>query len=301
MRLRVFQGRTAAQALAAARAELGDEAVVLGTRRVGGIVEVTAALEVAEPLLIPPEPGEAGATFAAPPALARHNLPPALLGRLVGGRLDQALADEFAFAPLPLDRPLLLVGPPGAGKTLTCAKLAARATMAGTPPVVVTADGARAGAVEQLAAFTRLLRLTLAVAAQPEVLAKSVQRRAPGQPCFLDGFGCDPFDPAQAERLHRLIEAAGALPVLVLPAGLDAEESAEMARAFHLLGARHLIATRLDVARRFGGILAAAASGLALAEAGVGPQVAQGLRPITPEWLAARLLAPAGAVLENAA
>jgi flagellar biosynthesis protein FlhF len=301
MRLRVFQGRTAAQALGAVRAELGDEAVVLGTRRVGGLVEVTAALEVAEPLLIPPEPGEAGAPFAAPPALARHNLPPALLGRLMGGRLDRALAEEFAFAPLPLDRPLLLVGPPGAGKTLTCAKLAARATMAGTPPVVVTADGARAGAVEQLAAFTRLLRLTLAVAAQPEVLAKSVQRRAPGQPCFLDGFGCDPFDPAQAERLHRLIEAAGALPVLVLPAGLDAEESAEIARAFHLLGARHLIATRLDVARRFGGILAAAASGLALAEAGVGAQVAQGLRPITPEWLAARLLAPAGAILENAA
>ena len=51
MRVRVFQGRTASQALAAVRDALGEEAVVLGTRRVGGAVEVTAALEVEEPLL----------------------------------------------------------------------------------------------------------------------------------------------------------------------------------------------------------------------------------------------------------
>lgn len=299
MHLRVFTGRNSSQALAAARDALGDEAIILNTRRVGAGVEVTAALDVAEPLLIPPE--GMGAALDMPPALARHNLPAPLAMRLALGRLAPALATHLAFAPLPLERPVLLIGPPGAGKTLTCAKLAARATMAGQTPLVVTADGARAGAVEQLAAFTRLLRLTLAVAAQPEVLAKSLQRREPGQPAFLDGFGCDPFDGAQAERLHRLILAADATPVLVLPAGLDAEESAELARAFHLLGARHLIATRLDVARRLGGILAAAATGLTLTEAGIGPQVARGLQPLSAEWLAARLEAPPGTPMESAA
>lgn len=295
MRVRVFQGRTASQALAAVREALGEEAVVLGTRRVGGIVEVTAALEVEEPLLIPP--GAPVTPAEVPPALARHNMPAPLAMRLAAAPLGEVLA----FAPLPTERPLLLVGPPGAGKTLTCAKLAARATMAGHTPLVVTADGTRAGAVEQLAAFTRLLRLTLAVAAQPEVLAKSLQRREQGQPAFLDGFGCDPFDSEQAARLHRLIEAADATPVLVLPAGLDAEEAEEMARAFHLLGARHLIATRLDVARRLGGILAAASAGLALTEAGIGPQVARGLQPLTPDWLAARLVSPPQAHRECAA
>lgn len=298
MQLRVFHGRNASLALAAARDALGDEAIILDTRRVGGGVEVTAALDVAEPLLIPPE--GASAPLDLPPALARHNLPAPLALRLGQGRLGPALAAHLSFAALPLDRPLLLVGPPGAGKTLTCAKLAARATMAGQTPLVVTADGARAGAVEQLAAFTRLLRLTLAVAAQPEVLAKSVQRREPGQPAFLDGFGCDPFDASQAERLHRLIEAAGATPVLVLPGGLDAEESADLARAFHLLGARHMIATRLDSARRLGGVLAAAAAGLALTEPGIGPQVARGLHPLSAEWLAARLSAAPGTPLECA-
>lgn len=298
MQLRVFHGRNASLALAAARDALGDEAIILDTRRVGGGVEVTAALDVAEPLLIPPE--GATAPLDIPPELARHNLPAPLALRLGQGRLGPALAAHLSFTALPLDRPLLLVGPPGAGKTLTCAKLAARATMAGQTPLVVTADGARAGAVEQLAAFTRLLRLTLAVAAQPEVLAKSVQRREPGQPAFLDGFGCDPFDAAQAERLHRLIEAASATPVLVLPGGLDAEESADLARAFHLLGARHMIATRLDSARRLGGVLAAAAAGLALTEAGIGPQVARGLHPLSAEWLAARLSAAPGTPLECA-
>jgi flagellar biosynthesis protein FlhF len=283
MRLRVFHGRNASLALTAVREALGEDAVVLSTRRVGAGVEVTAALDLAEPELIEPEPEPP------PPELARHNLSPGLGNAFPGPDLAAALGARLAFAPLPQDRPIMLVGPPGAGKTLTCAKLAARAKMAGHAPLVVTADGARAGAVEQLAAFTRLLRLTLAVAAVPEALAKALHAREPGQMALVDGFGCDPFDDVQAERLLRLIRAADATPVLVLPAGLDAEESAEIARAFHLLGARHLLPTRLDISRRLGGVLSAACVGLALTEAGIGPQVAHGLQPLSPAWLAERL------------
>jgi len=287
MRLRVFHARNATLALTAVRDALGEEAVVLSTRRVGSGVEVTAALDLAEPELIEPEPAEEDA----PPELARHNLAPGLGALFAGADLAQALTQRLVFAPLPEDRPILLVGPPGAGKTLTCAKLTARAKMSGQTPIVVTADGERAGAVEQLAAFTRLLRLTLAVAAAPETLEKALRARAPGQPAYIDGFGCNPFDEAQAERLHRLIRAANATPVLVLPAGLDAEESAEIARAFHLLGARHLLPTRLDIARRLGGVLSAACVGLTLTEAGIGPQVAHGLQELPPAWLAQRLAA----------
>jgi flagellar biosynthesis protein FlhF len=283
MRLRVFHARNATLALTAVREALGEEAVVLGTRRVAGGVEVTAALDLAEPELIEPEPEPP------PSELARHNLGVTLTGAFAGPDLAAALAARIAFEPLPEDRPLLLLGPPGAGKTLTCAKLAARAKMSGRTPLVVTADGARAGAVEQLAAFTRLLRVTLAVAAVPEALAKALQARAPGQLALVDGFGCDPFDEAQAERLYRLIRAADATPVLVLPAGMDAEESAEIAQGFHQLGARHLLPTRLDMARRLGGVLSAACTGLALTEAGIGPQVAHGLQALSPAWLAARL------------
>jgi flagellar biosynthesis protein FlhF len=53
-----------------------------------------------------------------------------------------------------------------------------------------------------------------------------------------------------------------------------------------------LVATRLDVTRRLGAVLAAAhAGGLALSEAGIGPGAADGLVPMTPGLLAERLLA----------
>lgn len=292
MRLKTFRAPRMAEAIAMLREELGAEAVILSTHRTAQGVEVTAALESEEPLLIHP----AGATAAAVPAgpLAFHNPPAALAAALAHGPLDQALAGALGFAPLPdgRDRPLMLVGPPGAGKTLTCAKLAARLVLAGAAPVIVTTDGQRAGAAAQLAAFTGVLGLTLAVAPSPAALGKALARRVPGQPALVDSAGCDPFDTRQAAALHALAAAARADLVLVLPAGLDALEAADLARAFAALGARHLVPTRLDAARRLGAVLAAAEAGpLLLTEAGTSPEVVDGLEILTPARLAARLVA----------
>lgn len=293
MQLRRFRAPRMAEAMAEVRAALGGEAVILDTRRVAGGVEVTAAAAREEPadwselLLIPPEPAPA----SAPGWQARHGVPAGLAAALVGGPLAGRLAAGFGFAPLPdpAVRPVLLVGPPGAGKTLTCAKLAARLVMAGGAPMVITTDGARAGAAEQLAAFTRVLGLTLAVAPAAPLLAQAMAMRRPGQPVLIDTAGCNPFDPAEARALAGLIRASAGEPLLVLPAGLDPGEAAEIAAAFAALGARHLLPTRLDIARRLGGVLAAAAAGLAFTEAGTGPGVADGLTPLDPSFIARRL------------
>ena len=289
MRLRTIRAPRMADAMAMLRAELGEDAVILSTRRVAGGVELTAAQETEdEPLVIAPE---AAAPAALPPELRRHNMPPVLAQRLAGAPLRTALAQEFRFTRLPLDPgPLLLAGPPGAGKTLSAAKLATRLVLAGTPPLLVTADGRRAGAAEQLAAFARVLGLSLAVAATPAALAKALARRAPGQPALVDMPGCDPFDAAAARRHAALADVVRGAAVLVLPAGLDAEEAAETARAFHLLGCRHLLPTRLDATRRLGGVLAAAAAAdLALTEAGTGQDAATGLTRLDADWLAQRM------------
>jgi flagellar biosynthesis protein FlhF len=288
MRLRTIQAPRMADAMARLRAELGEEAVILSTRRTRDGVEVTAAQEPDdEPLVIAPE---APAPRAIPSALLRHNVPAALAARLSGAPLAAALAATFRFAPLPLnDLPLLLAGPPGAGKTLTAAKLATRLVLAGRAPLLVTADGRRAGAAEQLAAFARVLGLPLAVASSPSALAKALARRMEGQPAVVDMPGCDPFNAAETRALLTLLDAARGTPLLVLPAGMDAEESGETARAFALLGCRHLLPTRLDAARRLGGVLAAAEVGLTFTEAGTGQDAAAGLTPMNPEWLAARL------------
>jgi flagellar biosynthesis protein FlhF len=93
MRLRTIRAAHMADAMAILRAELGEEAVILGTRRVGGGVEVTAGQEVEdEPVLIAPE---SVPDLALPPTLRRHNLPAALAQRLAGAPLPAALAQEF--------------------------------------------------------------------------------------------------------------------------------------------------------------------------------------------------------------
>ena len=285
MRLKLYRAPKMAEALARLRAELGPEALILATRPVADGVEITAALE--------PEPAEPQPDPTRLPALEYHAVPRVLHPVLQRGPMETALAAVITFAPLPLDqrRPLLLAGPPGAGKTLTTARLAARLVMAGTTPVVVTTDGGRAGAAEQLAAFTRVLGIELVTVTNPVALARALARRPPGAPVLIDTQGTDPFDPVQQEELAALAATAQAETVLVLPAGLHPEEAAELAAAFAAAGASLLVATRFDLVRRLGSVVAAAHAGrLALAEAGIGPGAADGLVPLTPAFLAARLL-----------
>ena len=292
--MKLFRAPCMAEAMGRVRAELGLDALILATRRVADGVEITAALEPEEEDAAPlPDPARAA-------RLAWHGVPAGLADRL-GGPLEEALGRTLRFVALDLALeapPLMLTGPPGAGKTLTVARLATRLVMAGAAPLVITADGQRAGAAEQLAAFTRLLGLTLIVASHPATLARALLRRQPGCPVLIDAPGADPFDRGQQDEIAGLAATAGAQVALVLPAGGDTSESADLAEAFARAGATVLIGTRLDLARRIGGILAAADAGkLSLAEAGIGPGAADGLAPMTPALLADRL-SRAGSSLE---
>jgi flagellar biosynthesis protein FlhF len=299
MRLKLFHAPNMTAAMALVRDSLGPDALILSTRRVADGVEVTAALEPAlneaPPLPTPPPPVDPARNAA----LAWHGVPQSLMEALAPGRLADALPDALRFGDLPLDgaAPLLVAGPPGAGKTLTIAKLATRLVMAGRTPLVVTADGQRAGAPEQLAAYTRLLGLTLVVASTPAPLSRALAR-SQDSPVLIDTPGLDPFDASAREELLALAAAAaaaaGAVTALALPAGLDPAEAQELAEAFAEAGATLLIPTRLDLSRRLGGVLAAASAGLTITEAGVGSGAADGLRPLTPELLASRLTIPPG-------
>jgi flagellar biosynthesis protein FlhF len=301
MRLKLYRAHRMKEAMAKVRAELGPDALILSSRQVGDGVEVTAALEPDDEQAPPPlfQAKAAGmpnaGTSKALAALRFHGVPDALLAALSHGDLATALGDTFDFAPLPLsatDPPLLLVGPPGAGKTLTVARLAARLVMAGTTPLVITTDGRRAGATEQLGALTRVLQLELVVADHAVSLARVLARRAWNAPVLIDAPGLNPFDPEQDAELRDLASVSAANTVLVLQAGLDPAEAADVARAHAERGTKLLIATKLDLARRLGSVLSAARAGhMALTEAGIGPGVADGLIRLTQDELASRLLA----------
>jgi flagellar biosynthesis protein FlhF len=293
IRLKLYRAPRMAEAMARGRAELGEDALILASRQVGDGVEVTATPEPENefPSPLPPTPDPSSCA-----ALTFHGVPAPLHAALGRGDLAAALGSEFEFASLRLtaaDPLLLLVGPPGAGKTLTVAKLAARLVMCGSAPIVITTDGRKAGANEQLAAFTGLPKLDRVVADHPLGLVRALSRRPGNAAVLIDAPGLDPYDPAQGAEPRALIAVANATIALVLQSGLDCAEAADRARAHAELCATLTIAAKLDLARRLGSMLSAASVGrLALTEAGVGPGVADGLTRFTRAELAARLLAP---------
>jgi len=209
------------------------------------------------------------------------------------GALAQSLAQTFRFVPIPAtpERPIVLVGPNGSGKTLTCAKLAARAVLAGIRVTVVSADTGRAGAIAQLSTFIDLLRQPMVTVDSPEEMARAVERARASGPVFVDTPGINPFQPAETGMVRDLVSAAAGDGVAVLAAGGDPAEAGELAAIFAEIGARQLIATRLDATRRYGAILAAAEDGrLRLANLSLTPFVAAGLVDASAGMLARLLL-----------
>lgn len=313
MRLRTVTAPDARQAMARLRAVLGAEAIIVATQQVDGGVRITGAVENDEVDL-----GELLAAPVASPCLERlakmaahHELPSSVRDRLLdavrelssadpGTALGHALHQLYRFAPLPNVGRLLLTGPPGAGKTTTLAKLAARAVLQGRKVEVLTTDVARAGGIERLRALLAPLQLEPKAAIAPGSLERPVGN-AGAELVLIDSPGINPFRPADLGTLSQSLEMSGALAVLVLDAGTGSADSTDMAQTFVALGSRWLLATKLDVARRLGGMLAAAEAGLALAEVGIGPTIGRGLGALSAPGLARLLLRsePAAALYEG--
>jgi flagellar biosynthesis protein FlhF len=306
MRLRTFTAPTVGEAMRQVRAALGDDAVILSTEQVGKLVKLVAAIEPAAP---------AAATKAAAPAagddieaaLLYHGVPKTLADRLLstageldGGSTQQALTAalraRFDFRPLverKPGKPILLAGLPGAGKSATLAKLAARAKVNGWSATAITCDLAKAGAIEQLATYAKALEIPAYRAKDAATLRRAVAKADANGLILIDTLGTNPLKAGDLTQLQELAEAAGAEIVLVMAAGGDAIESAALASGYAETGAARLVATKIDVARRYGGILAAAEAGrLAFAGLGTSPEIASGLGALRADQLC-RLILPA--------
>ncbi|WP_420404636.1 hypothetical protein [Nisaea sp.] len=313
MRLKTFSAETMNDAMALVKQHFGEDAIIVSTQtgENGSGVRITAAIDQVEDDFDFEDETYEDDLYHDPietitDALLNNGVPPQLSDDLIATAEEMALEDPvlalagavdryFSFAPMPLgtaEKPILLVGMPGAGKTVTIAKLATQIVMRKQPVRVITTDTVRAGGFAQLEAFTKILKLKLISAGTPEELRAAVEGAGGRGHILIDCPGGNPFDDTDVSRQARLIKAVDADVVLVMAGGSDPMEAAEIARIYRELGARRLLLTRLDMTRRFGSYLSAAAvADLQLTEVGVGPNVADGLRPMNPVTLA-RLLLP---------
>lgn len=316
MRLRTFTATSITEAMRQVREALGEDAIILSTDQQGRQVTLTAAIDPAHVAVAPAQPRNVAAVDPADAiatALHYHGVPVDLAQRLISTTsefiiddpqqaLSAALRARFAFQSLTERapaQPILLAGLPGAGKSSTLAKLAAQAKINKWPIVAITCDLAKAGAVEQLATYAKALEIQAFRAKDAATLQRAVARAEQGAMILIDTIGTNPLVPADLKQLRELIAAVSADPTLVMAAGGDVSESAELAAAYAEAGCRRLIATKLDVARRYGGILAAAEAGkLSFAGFGTSPEIATGLATPRADRLC-RLFLPAGATLQK--
>ncbi len=189
MRLKSFTANSLPEAMGRVRQALGPDAVILSTQPSddGKGVRVTAALEdnPLEDLVFDSPEGAVVSIDEIGEALAYHRVPPGLFDRLIGAAaglpaedetlaLGGALDNEFDFAALPegpTPRPLMLIGPPGAGKTATAAKLCARVRLAAGQASLITMDTVKSGGMAQAAAFAEALGARLESAPDVDALA----------------------------------------------------------------------------------------------------------------------------------
>lgn len=305
MRLYNFKAPSLRQAMTLVRRELGEDAKIVSTQTIapGREVRIVAARhqDTQDPRL--------GRVALAPDqrsehvlgALLLHGVPLSLADRLAQAAagmapktpvaaLAGALGIDFSFRPMDMtadSQRLILVGPPGSGKTLALVKLAVRALMAKRSVQILTTDLKRAGAVEQLTAFARVMGQEVFITDTADEMAQFMARTPKRTIVLVDSPGVNHRSRTEMDGLIDFVKAAPVEPVLVMAAGTDALEAAEMAVAFGAAGAERLLVTRMDAAGRLGAILAMLeSSGLALAGITGSADPSEGFAPAGPADLA---------------
>jgi flagellar biosynthesis protein FlhF len=218
-----FEGPELSALLARARRRLGEDAVMLSVRRVSG---------------------PAGSGYELVAADARGAAPRAAGAARPGAWAMRPSARGRRTAP----QIIALVGPTGAGKTTTIAKLANHPhVFGGWPAGLLCLDTWRIGAVEQLREYAEISGHPFEVAYDERDVEAAMKRLARCDVVLVDTAGRGPAQADEAATLLAPLAVHGPLEVhLVLPAGLRLEHARRVRVHHRGFGITHLLGTKLD-------------------------------------------------------
>ena len=218
------------------------------------------------------------------------------LAQTLAAKIDPALDPARVHAPMlaelarmltisreePIDDGgvIALVGPTGAGKTTTAAKLAARFAARHRPRDVelVTPDFERVGACVQRHAHGRRLGITVCEANGPEALQQTLDQLQDYPLVVVDTAGYGARDRALLGQITWLRATRNVRSLLVLPANGHPHDMNEVVRRYRMATPEGVVLTKLDETGRLGAALSTVIrNGLSLAYTTAGQQVATDL------------------------
>lgn len=179
---------------------------------------------------------------------------PELQQDLVHGLLRKAIRT----LPTPAEGVTALVGPPGAGKTTTIAKIAADFVRRDRRDEIalITTDTQRIAAEEQLRIYGNIFQIPVHAAATASEAAELVRMLNHKKYLLIDTAGTGIRDERGMTQLRELFAVLPDIDVfLTLPADREHHVQREIIERFRQLPVNGMIATNLDQALRLGGLL----------------------------------------------
>lgn len=255
MILQTCQAPNLAALMEKIKATYGSNAALLSVRRLnapGGdsrspvMIEGTIAFEGNAPGELPTS-GASGVPSAIA-ALRRHAIAPPRPPENAAAPVRRVW-DAKAFA---------LVGPMGAGKTTTAAKLAGRLLRHTRKPVgVISTDVQRPGGSALLAAYAERMQLFATTAASASDLQDRFTRWSCRGPLVVDTRGCSPRDDGALTKLGTLLDGVKSPMerLLVLSATEHRSVARECLRSYEAVGYSGVVLTRVDQAAGVGDCL----------------------------------------------
>jgi len=183
-------------------------------------------------------------------------------------------------------RVVALVGPPGAGKTATLAKLTVRHGLASRRPTqLISVDSLRVASSEPLRSYAAILGAGFQSLESVSALRQALEEYRHKDLILIDtpGYGAREMD-AATELAAFLVEQPKVDIHLVLTASLRSADLTHIVDRFAPFQPRKLIFTQLDETSSFGPILSQAArTGLPVSFLAHGQQIPEDLEPATQQ------------------